>query len=745
MSNPPAASRILIVEDSMGIARSLSLGLGLKEGERYRAEICGSGEEALQKILETEYDLIISDLRLPGIDGLHLLERVADLSPTTRTILITAYGSPDIEARARQIANAYLSKPFTLREMLGLVERVLAGPAQTTPETGDDRATEPAAASAGRWDGRKGVHLTVFATDLDGTLTRDGTIPPSTWAMLRTAKRAGMILFLITGRRLDSFLTLGPFEELFEAIIAENGAVVYFPKRDAIALPFGRLGADLLGRLYTLDIPLELGSSIVATVLPHDEAIFRALREQRSAVTVEYNRSAVMLLPVGASKGSGLLYALDELGYSAHNVVACGDAENDHSLFEAAELGVAVANAQPGLRRTADIVLDLPGAAGIERLLQDLIDGEVPANSPRPARGLRVGNRVSGAPVFIDPFALIETNLGITGSSGSGKSWVAGLLAEELFKQKYQLCIVDPEGDYRVLASAPRTLLLGRPDLPLPSVGEVINLVEWNNVSLVLDLSQYEIDARLAYMDEFLRALRDLRARRGRPHYFLIDEVQSFCPTEGGPLTDLLQEAMQWGGFALISYRFSQVAPAIRNKLHHFLVNRLAAPEEIDAIRTWLVDPAGNGTDLDHLSTLAKGRMQLFSRPDARRLTETPDVVSIEMGERRSHHVRHLHKYLRAPLPWHKRFFFGLPDGRTIGNAANLWEFREQLEQAPLASLEHHAARGDFSRWIIDVLHDEELARRITNLEWRSLPPETLRTELLQPVIERYEELDAMI
>ena len=125
MSEVIPGAQILIVEDSMGIARSLSLGLGLKEGDRYRATTCVSGEDALKNVLETNYDLIITDLRLPGIDGLTLLERIDELSPETRTILNTAYGSAEVEEKARRTADAYLAKPFTLQEMLGLVERVL--------------------------------------------------------------------------------------------------------------------------------------------------------------------------------------------------------------------------------------------------------------------------------------------------------------------------------------------------------------------------------------------------------------------------------------------------------------------------------------------------------------------------------------------------------------------------------------------------------------------------------------------
>ena len=73
MSEPARPPHILIVEDTLGIARSLSLGLGLYQKGAYHAEIGGSGEEALKRLLETPVELLITDLRLPGIDGLALL------------------------------------------------------------------------------------------------------------------------------------------------------------------------------------------------------------------------------------------------------------------------------------------------------------------------------------------------------------------------------------------------------------------------------------------------------------------------------------------------------------------------------------------------------------------------------------------------------------------------------------------------------------------------------------------------
>lgn len=746
MSEPTHPPHILIVEDTLGIARSLSLGIGLYLKGAYQAEICGSGEDALKRLLETPIDLLISDLRLPGIDGLALLERIRRFSPSTRSILITAYGSPEVEQRAQTLADVYITKPFLLQDVLGEVERILQGPVE--PSAAPTTAQAPALPVDGleaQIEQRRSVHLTVFACDFDGTLTEEGQVAPATWDALRAARIAGMVHILVTGRTLDSIVGMGPFGELFEAIVAENGAVVQFPKRNKVALPFGTLDPRLLQQWHAMDLPLEWGLAIAATVTPHDEALLRTLRAHHACASIVYNRNAVMFLPPGATKGSGLQYALEELGYSAHNVVACGDAENDRSLFEVAELAVAVANATPDLRRLADAVLPEPGGAGVRQLLGNLLDGRAPAHRPRPERALVLGQRASGSPVRFDPFDVAESNLGILGSSGSGKSWLAGLVTEELLKQKYQVCIIDPEGDYRALAASPRTMLLGGPETPLPSVASVLNVAEWNNVSLVLDLSMYGFDQRYIYLCDFLRALRGLRARRGRPHFFLIDEIQSFCPLEGGELTDLLLDVLPWGGFGLVSYRPSLVARPLLERMDHLLLTRLGLPEEIDTVAQWLRRYQGADQALEALPALPRGEAYLCSGLRQPGSLARSALLRFQVGGRAIPHFRHLHKYLRTPLPVAKRFYFHTREGKPLGTAASLWEFRERSADLPTDALRYHLARGDFAAWIEGALHDEELARRIDKLGGGKLSGELLRQALLEAVVERYDELEMLV
>ena len=748
MNEKSEMTHVLLVEDSQGVARALHRALGLHQTSNFHVETCATGEDALERLYETAFNLLISDLRLPGINGLELLRRANQLRPALRSILITAYGSPEIEKEAQELANAYLPKPFRLHDLIRLVERVMREPMITTPAA----ETPPTETLAEEPPKRKSAHLMVVASDFDGTLTQTGEVPTHIWTTLRRAKMAGLPIILVTGRTLNAILSKGPFSELCEAIVAENGAVIYFPKRDAILLPFGRVSTDVVQRLEMMEVPMERGLAIVATYTPHDSNVLKAMRQTRSAGNIEYNREAVMLLPQGATKGTGLRYALQELGYSPRNVVACGDAENDRSLFDIAELSVAVANARPLLKEVADTVLPLPNGEGVQALIEQLIAGETPPRTPRPDRRLVLGERISGMPVHIDPFKLVEQNIGIFGASASGKSWLAGLLAEELLKQGYQVCIIDPEGDYRGLSTAPHTLLLGGPDKRLPMVSDVINFCEWNTLSLVLDLSIYTLEERVDYLIEFLNAMRGLRTRRGRPHCFLVDEIQSFCPQEGERLTDLFLDAMAWGGFGMISYRPSHIAPALMEKLDHWLLTRLSLPSELEMLEPELTQYSGGAAAMAALPSLPRGQAYLCLNrpggPSARAASdgqEADALIKFRVGPRSIPHIRHLHKYLRAPLPEHKRFYFHQEKERYLHRtAANLWEFRKALAEVPIESIQHHIARGDFEQWVQDVLHDDELARRIHKISHHNLTGEPLRRAMLETVINRYEELERL-
>lgn len=584
------------------------------------------------------------------------------------------------------------------------------------------------------------MHLTVLACDLDGTLAQDGRVSPETWQALRQAKLAGLTMILVTGRVLDSFLTSGPYDELFAAIVAEDGAVVRFPNRDETAMPFGGLPPEVMARIMALDVPLEQGQAILATHVPHDEAILAELRKTGGGATVEYNRGAVMILPPGATKATGLRYALRELGYSPRNVVGCGDAENDRSLFQAVELAAAVPNASSDIRALADIVLPRSNGAGVRSLIGDLVSGKRLDRSPRPSHALYLGQELDDTPFYLDSYAFVDRNAGIFGASGTGKSWLAGLLIEELLKQGYHACIIDPEGDYRGIQALPHTLLLGGTERPLPAVVDLVTLVEHSNISLILDLSAYSPEECKHYVADVLRTLWGLRTRRGRPHYFLLDEIQSLCPRGGDGLTDLVLQGMERGGVTVVSYRPSLVSRKVLEAIDYYVLNSLYLPEEIDEVTAQIDNFGGDTSVLSDLATLSQDQAYVYLRQ-----RRGPFHLQMRTSARQVPHVRHLHKYLRGSLAPAKRFYFHSPSGRDHYPAAgNLWDLRQALADLPLATLTYHLDRHDLENWLKQVLRDETLARRLRKIRHRNLGGEELRRALLETVINRYEELNRL-
>jgi hydroxymethylpyrimidine pyrophosphatase-like HAD family hydrolase/ActR/RegA family two-component response regulator len=749
MGKEDHASTILLVEDNLGVARALAQGLSLSEDGNYRVDVCDSGEEALTRLVESPYDLLISDLRLPGLDGLDLLARARQMRPGIRTILITAYGSPEVEARSREVATLYLPKPFHLREVLSHVERVLSQPeAAEPPELAVEGAPEPAGEGTPAVSGHT-RYLKIIACDLDGTLIETGKpsprITPDMYQLLQRAKTAGFVLILVTGRRLDDLMQAGPYAELCEAIVAENGAVVYFPRRDAVRLPFGELDARLIGQLEQQNVPIERGMSIVSTWAPHDMAVLQALRTLRISAAVEYNRGGVMVLPPGASKGAGLLYALREAGYSPRNVIAVGDAENDRSLLEVAELAVAVANAEPAIKEIAHLVLPSPHSQGVASLLDDLTSGKPIQRGLRLDRRLVIGRRSSGTPVHLDPFELFEGTLGIFGASASGKSWLAGLLVEEALRLGYQVVILDPEGDYRGLGASRHVMVLGGRERKPPDIADVISFGEWHGVSMVLDFCGLDLPARTAYLAELLTALQNLRSRRGRPHLLLVDEIQNLSVAVGEELDDLFMEMIEWGGFVAVSYRPGLLPPHLVDRLDSWLLTRLKLSQEVEPFAPVLSRLPHGPEVLEALTTLPRGQAYMVSNPPPGAPLSADRIVRFQVGTRATPHIRHLQKYLHSPLPAAKQFYFRDPAGKTVvQTAANLWEFREALYKVSLESLIFHLERDDFGRWLRDVIHDDELARQIRKVADRDSSGEALRQAILEVVTDRCDELEEL-
>jgi two-component system response regulator (stage 0 sporulation protein F) len=115
---------ILIVDDERGDAFVLET--TLKTLGKFSVVSVSSAEEALEQLARQPFDLMVTDLRMPGMSGLELVRYVKDSHPQTRTMLITAYASEDVEAEVRHLQPvSYLTKPFAVKEFAQAVERAL--------------------------------------------------------------------------------------------------------------------------------------------------------------------------------------------------------------------------------------------------------------------------------------------------------------------------------------------------------------------------------------------------------------------------------------------------------------------------------------------------------------------------------------------------------------------------------------------------------------------------------------------
>jgi hydroxymethylpyrimidine pyrophosphatase-like HAD family hydrolase len=214
----------------------------------------------------------------------------------------------------------------------------------------------------------------VIATDYDGTLATQGLVDEATLAALERYRQQGGRLLLVTGRQLDELFQVFPHNHLFEGIVAENGAVLYRPDEGITRRLAEPLPPVLIDTLIAQGVgPISQGQIVVATWEPHGETVERTVQALALTASVIRNKKAVMVLPQGVNKASGLAVALAELGVEPAQVVGIGDAENDRSLLEACGLGVAVANAVPELKTLADRVTAGDRGAGVQELIEWLL------------------------------------------------------------------------------------------------------------------------------------------------------------------------------------------------------------------------------------------------------------------------------------------------------------------------------------------------------------------------------------
>ena len=562
------------------------------------------------------------------------------------------------------------------------------------------------------------MHYVALATDYDGTVAHDGLVDEPALGALERLRASNRRVILVTGRELPDLRRVMPRLDLFDLVVAENGALLYRPdvneERPLAEPPPPRF----VERLRELGVtPLSAGRVIVASWEPNEDLVLQAIRELGLEQQIIFNKGAVMVLPPGVNKRSGLEAALAALDISPRNCVAVGDAENDYAMLELCGVPVAVANALPSLKDTASLVTEGARGAGVAELIDRLVAtdlAELDAALPRQRVVLAQG---TDGDVSFAPFR--ETLL-LTGMSGGGKSTLTGGLLERLHESRFQYCVVDPEGDYEDEADAVR---VGSAQDPA-TVDAVEELLRKSTNNVVVNLLGLRLADRPGFLLELLPVIAGLRARVGRPHFVVVDEAHHMLPAGWDPGGAAMPEGLK--GFMFVTIHPGHLAVRALECVDRLLVvgaEPFQAMREFCAVRD-LPAPAGE-------TTLERGH-GLTLTPDAPE--PRPFTVLPGLSERR----RHVRKYSEGRLGEDKSFFFRGPDGRLNLRAHNLMTFVELAAGVDEDTWQWHRERGDYSRWAAEAIKDLDLAAEMEHIERDGTAPEEARRAQRKAIERRY-------
>ncbi|MEH2153215.1 HAD family hydrolase [Nostoc sp.] len=222
------------------------------------------------------------------------------------------------------------------------------------------------------------MRYSVLATDYDGTLATDNHVNENTLAALSRLRSSGYKLILVTGRQLDELLQVFVQVDLFDYVVAENGALLYLPANRQEKLLGSQPPAEFINALRDRQVKsLSVGRVIVASWHPQETIVLETIRHMRLELQVILNKGAVMVLPSGINKATGLAAALAEMQLSPENVVGIGDAENDYDFLSVCGCSVAVANALPMLKERVDFVTNGSRGDGVIELIEKLINSDL--------------------------------------------------------------------------------------------------------------------------------------------------------------------------------------------------------------------------------------------------------------------------------------------------------------------------------------------------------------------------------
>jgi hypothetical protein len=560
-----------------------------------------------------------------------------------------------------------------------------------------------------------------LATDYDGTIARDGVVDDATIASLEKLKQSGRKLILATGRQLEDLERVFARLELFDRVVAENGALLYSPAGKEVRALAPAPPADFARRLARLGVqPLSVGRVVVATWEPNETAVLRAIRELGLDLQIIFNKGAVMVLPNGVNKASGLGAALEDLGLSAHNVVAAGDAENDLAFMRVCGCAAAVANALEPVKAAANVVTAAARGAGVAELIAGWLADEARLLSAAIDRhSIPIGKSIDDErEIFLKPDG---GSVLITGASGGGKSTLATALLERLASEKFQLCVFDPEGDYAGFGEA---VSFGDANTAITSEA-VLAAVQKLGTNVTINLLGSGVQDRPGVFASLLPGVLAIRAKYGRPHWILVDEAHHMLPRAGGPADEV---------------RLDTRTPIVFVTVHPDTL----ASSVLEGVGAVLLIGRDGANLIEPLS-------RAFGRPCPAMPERGPEVgeaiywacrrddppVLIRTEQPRNALKRHTRKYALGKLGDDRSFFFRGRERRLNIRAQNLEGFLDIGDGVDTETYLFHLRNGDFAGWLRASIKDEELADEVAEIAANQRLDATEARKLVRAAVER--------
>ncbi|MDP3481566.1 MAG: HAD hydrolase family protein, partial [Desulfoprunum sp.] len=448
------------------------------------------------------------------------------------------------------------------------------------------------------------------------------------------------------------------------------------------------------------------------------DTVINTIRDQGLEMQLIFNKGAVMILPAGVNKASGLIAALNALYISPQNVVGIGDAENDHAFLRLCEVSVAVANALPAVKETADLVTAGDHSQGVCQLIEGLVANDLAdLNLGLQRHHLELGT-CDDQKVLLSPYG---QSVLICGPSASGKSTVATRIVESLQEQQYQFCLIDPEGDYDEFEGA---VMFGGPKAA-PAEDEILRLLENPDANAVVCLTGLPIPDRPPFFLRLLSQLLQMRSRTGRPHWLILDEAHHLMPAEWLPPDGTLPKELT--NVVLITVHPDLLSGALLERVDTVLVVGANARDTLTDFTRVIKQPA---PQMDP-TTLAPGEFLLWLKESA-----TPPQKVLAHPCKMARH-RHRRKYAEGQLSPDRSFYFRGPQHKLNLRAQNLMLFLQIGDGVDDETWQYHLGQGDFSRWFRECIKDENLASAAERVEaLTNATPQESRT-LIRALVEQ--------